>query len=693
MHFISRSLRRCALAGACVLGILAVIPNTWAQVFEYGTSNTSEGGGIVSLLNNGTTTVNLEPKMDLRLASVSGNTVQIWVNTTNFNASSPLSGTWTAWGTASPVPAGFSAWTLAQWSGGNIAIAPGQRVGILVRTTLAQSTRYQNPGPSGAQAMTGAASSVTLEFHNGLGGGTGFPTSTFGAPRGLNVRLYASAASAPSDLAPLGGGLNGPSYFSPSNPFVDLFKTSGPLYKLPWEKETLPNGSTRDVRSPRDANGWPTTDFAVIFWSSGRTSEFPAGAYKLSFEGSTATQVTAFPNTNNNVTFTNRTANGSVTTMDVNFAIPQNFVRLEFRNTGNGLRNVKFLRQGYQPSNHPVFVDFYTDFLRNLPVLRFMDWTRTNSHPVSTWANRRRPTDPQQIEIDSAWKDTAGIAWEYCIQLANELNKDMWINVPHLADDAYITKLAQMLRYGAQANGEPYTSGAWNDAAKPFKGLNPNLKIYVEYSNELWNERAAFQQTFWLRDQALLLQSGGGGKPPLLYSNETAGNVAAWTLSYRLQGRRTLEISNIFRTVFGYSPTDTAFFNRIRPLICGKGNGTGTTSEALTYIERTYGAPKNYVWGAGGGAPYYFLRNNLDVAGITPQQVLDGLWSDVQTAQNADRYGFELCVARATWYGLKAVLYEGGPDVALTGNNIPAKRDALLGTSYTNNIKTINNAS
>lgn len=177
---------------------MAVFSNASAQVFEYGTSNTSEGGGVFSLLNNGTTTVNLEPKMDLRLAAVAGNTVQVWVNSTNFNASNPLSGNWTAWGTASPTPAGTSTWTLAQWSGSTVALAPGQRVGILVRTVLAQGTRYQNPGPSSPQPMSGAASNVVVEFHNGLAGGTGLPTSVFGSPRGLNVRLYASAASSDS---------------------------------------------------------------------------------------------------------------------------------------------------------------------------------------------------------------------------------------------------------------------------------------------------------------------------------------------------------------------------------------------------------------------------------------------------------------------------------------------------------------
>jgi hypothetical protein len=51
------------------------------------------------------------------------------------------------------------------------------------------------------------------------------------------------------------------------------------------------------------------------------------------------------------------------------------------------------------------------------------------------------------------------------VQIANELGKDIWINVPALVDDAYVRSLAELLQ----------------------RTLAPDRAVYVEYSNELWN--------------------------------------------------------------------------------------------------------------------------------------------------------------------------------------------------------------
>lgn len=80
------------------------------------------------------------------------------------------------------------------------------------------------------------------------------------------------------------------------------------------------------------------------------------------------------------------------------------------------------------------------------------------------------PTHSNPIALDPG-----GVALEYIISLCNELDAAPWINVPHLADDDYVTKLATMLR----------------------DKLRPDVKVYVEHSNEAWN--AAFPQVSRLR--------------------------------------------------------------------------------------------------------------------------------------------------------------------------------------------------
>jgi hypothetical protein len=62
--------------------------------------------------------------------------------------------------------------------------------------------------------------------------------------------------------------------------------------------------------------------------------------------------------------------------------------------------------------------------------------------------------------------------------LSNELGKNMWINIPHLADDTYARNFAQTVR----------------------EQMDPAQKVYVEYSNEVWNFQ--FAQTRWADAQA-----------------------------------------------------------------------------------------------------------------------------------------------------------------------------------------------
>ena len=85
------------------------------------------------------------------------------------------------------------------------------------------------------------------------------------------------------------------------------------------------------------------------------------------------------------------------------------------------------------------------------------------------------------------------------------LQKDIWINVPVAASDDYVRELALLLR----------------------DNLDPNLHIYVEYSNEVWNWD--FSQAHW----------------NLAYADQHG-------LTYiEAYAHRTAEIALIFEEVFG----------------------------------------------------------------------------------------------------------------------------------------------
>ena len=76
-------------------------------------------------------------------------------------------------------------------------------------------------------------------------------------------------------------------------------------------------------------------------------------------------------------------------------------------------------------------------------------------------------------------------SYEAMIELCNQLDCDLWVTVPHLATDEYLANLAHLIRTGVdKATGEQTT-----------EPLKEDLKVWVEYSNEVWNWQ--FKQTKW----------------------------------------------------------------------------------------------------------------------------------------------------------------------------------------------------
>jgi len=110
-------------------------------------------------------------------------------------------------------------------------------------------------------------------------------------------------------------------------------------------------------------------------------------------------------------------------------------------------------------------------------VLRFMDWGSTNNNPIKTWSQRTLPTSTKNFAPDTS--TPSGLAYEWMIDLCNRTNKDFWLCMPHQVDDNYMTNLAQLVKLK----------------------LNPNLKCFLEYSNEVWNP--GFQQYQYAIDKAI----------------------------------------------------------------------------------------------------------------------------------------------------------------------------------------------
>ena len=191
--------------------------------------------------------------------------------------------------------------------------------------------------------------------------------------------------------------------------------------------------------------------------------------------------------------------------------------------TNNSLTDVKcWLPDPSDPQNssltnqlfHPFFLDLVDD--RDWGWIRFMDFGFVNQNPQQDWADRRpggyafqegvinerghiKYIDGETGEpVYYPGNDMTGAPYETMVALCNETDKDMWINIPHLATDDFITKLAQLIQYGSDGF-DPYTSLQSNPVYPP---LNSNLTVYVEFSNEIWSSGSSFPQGNWAQVNA-----------------------------------------------------------------------------------------------------------------------------------------------------------------------------------------------
>ncbi len=243
--------------------------------------------------------------------------------------------------------------------------------------------------------------------------------------------------------------------------------------------------------------------------------------------------------------------------------------------------------------------------------IRFMDWGPTNASPQKDWADRRVPRHTFQAGIlnrrdpseGAPWftengvtyyfegnRDT-GVAFEHWVALANATNKHMWICVPHLATDDFVTKMAQVIRFGSDANGNPYTSAVSNPVHPP---LNSNLKVFIEYSNEIWSNGLYFPQGNWAEERARAL-----GITRAQFNARRFCQV--WRIFQNVFGgsQRIVKVAAVFTGVEDYT---SRFLNEIRAF------GAGLTP----YQEPDLIAPTTYF---GNGIQDWAHRRAIQQAG------------------------------------------------------------------------------
>lgn len=431
----------------------------------------------------------------------------------------------------------------------------------------------------------------------------------------------------------LGANLNGIADFRRNHEYVDVMRQARRF------------GSAADPFNTViavGADGWPPVDFGVTLMAAQTDVTGIAGTYKGIFNGQ-ATVTSAASGSVSNVAYSGAVTN--TTTFDLTFPAPTETMALRFQSVtaGNPVKNLRVIRPGFSTTSPPTFTPAYLSHVSRFSVLRFMDWLSTNdkANTVVSWADR--PT------LEKKRTEAEGARWEAVVELANAVNRDIWINIPVQANDEYVTNLAILLR----------------------DTLIPSVNVYVEYSNELWN--GAFPQ-FAIQKQAAINEVNANPSSPLKYDGSNDQNVWA----FRRVAKRLKEISDIFKTVWGPSAINT----RVRPVLAGQMANSFIVTEGIDLVDVGLNVRPNTVFYAISGAPYIFpsatnQAGDDEVPGLSAAQLLAAIGTGVDNAPNANSYLYESHLALAAWHGLKVLAYEGGFDT-FGSQNIAAKRTANL---------------
>lgn len=291
------------------------------------------------------------------------------------------------------------------------------------------------------------------------------------------------------------------------------------------------------------------------------------------------------------------------------------------------------------------------DFLEDqkpYSVIRFMNWNHTNGSQDTTWEERRLPADIVQDALSGGGKDDfKGVAYEWMIDLVNRLNCDIWLNIPHPADDNYVRQLATLVR----------------------DNLNPGLKCYIEHSNEVWNNNLTVQYNYCVAK----------GKELNL------GGSTDYETGQKYHVYRSTQIWTIWAEVFGQEMDD-----RIVKVLAGKSTDPGTTANIhYPALLNPSINPDGIMPDAYGIAPY-FGGNGLSG---TSSGIFDLLRTDIFVHRaTSPETSSRLANVKEHYNFLKGknidlIAYEGGQH--LTINAIAPNRDPEMYNVYTEYLEAL----
>jgi hypothetical protein len=285
-----------------------------------------------------------------------------------------------------------------------------------------------------------------------------------------------------------------------------------------------------------DPAGWvktlPEPSAAPIFTRAATVWDlptgFPSGRYVVLYEGSGSLEFELGAQRVQSLSTSGR----EIIDIDIsNGPVLLRIASTDPSNTGNYIRNIRVVPIDQESlADSQLFADHFLGQIQPYQVLRFMDWMRTNNSTQSTWGSRALPTDAR-------YSTEKGVPVEIMIELANTTSKSPWFNIPHQASDDFIQQFALLTK----------------------DSLASNLKVYVEYSNEIWNS---------LFQQGSFVEQRGQQEWP-------ASGESGFTKRINYYGKRSAEVCRIWKEAFAQDPA------RIVCVVASQAANSWTADEAL----------------------------------------------------------------------------------------------------------------
>ena len=369
-----------------------------------------------------------------------------------------------------------------------------------------------------------------------------------------------------------------------------------------------------------------------------------SGTYHLSFQGQ-ATLGSTFPEPVASFTIQHQAYDPSTNTTTADIVVPagntEDLFIISLHDTratagsavDTGFSNARLIRPGYAADSTQLYTNEFLSALRPYSALRYMEPNNANNQPFFH--------NNTLVTVGASKVDQTGVPWEYLIALANQTHTDMWINIPQGATDGYVAALAGIFKDGGTVNGVAYP------------GLDSGLKVYLEYSNEVWGGIP-----FNLYYQGAAVQDVADNHPLSTFSSNLHvydnSDGSTSTDAYQAVGRRYLErtadIGRIFQGVLGSDPTH----QRIRPVLGWQENSPGFYPAALGWYEHFFGLARDAFYGLG-DANYF---NATDYSSV--DAAIASLAASEASYAVPDTTAYSTLAA---YYGLANVSYEGGPGV------------------------------